>query len=174
MAEATDHVPAAGAEPQGAARDHGGVREVPVATSAEPGESSTPGGWPAGGAAAGEVGEVRIAEDVVAVIAGIAATGVEGVAAMAGGLVGGIGDLFGKKSPSRGVRVELGDNRAAIDLYIVVEYGVRIPRVAQRVQEAVKQAVEGMTGLEVVEVNVHVQGVSFPTEERPPQESRIR
>lgn len=120
-----------------------------------------------------DVGEVRISEDVVGVIAGIAAAEVEGVAGMATGLVGGITDLFGKRSPGRGVKVEVGERQAAIDLYIVVEYGVRIPRVAQKVQEAVKQAVESMTGLEVIEVNVHIQGVAFPSEERP-QEARVR
>lgn len=132
-----------------------------------------PGGVTPAGRADGDVGEVRISEDVVGTIAGIAAAEVEGVAGMAAGLVGGIGDLFGKKHPGRGVKVEVGDRQAAIDLHIVVEYGVRIPRVAQRVQEAVKQAVESMTGLDVIEVNVHIQGVAFPSEERP-QEARVR
>jgi uncharacterized alkaline shock family protein YloU len=111
-----------------------------------------------------EVGSVRISEDVVAVIAGIAATEVEGVAGMSGGFVGDISEMFGKKSLSKGVKVEVGEREAALDLFIVLEYGVRIPDIAQKVQENVKQAVEIMTSLKVVEVNVHVQGVTFNDE----------
>lgn len=106
--------------------------------------------------------EVRIADDVVAVIAGIAAMEVEGVASMSGGVVGDIGErLVGKKNFAKGVKVQLGEKEAIVDLYVVVEYGVRIPQVASQVQESVKRAVESMTGLDVVEVNIHVQGVSF-------------
>lgn len=108
-------------------------------------------------------GDVRISDDVVGVIAGIAAGEVEGVAEMSGGLVGGLGEMLGKRSPSRGVRVDMKDDECSIDLFMIMEYGVRIPSVAQRVQENVKQAVENMTGLRVDEVNVHVQGVAFPT-----------
>ena len=65
--------------------------------------------------------------------------------------------------------------QAAIDLFVVVEYGVRIPDVAWKIQENVKRAIEGMTGLEVVEVNVHVQGVNFPQqEERVEEQPRVR
>ncbi|MEW6308225.1 MAG: Asp23/Gls24 family envelope stress response protein [Bacillota bacterium] len=104
---------------------------------------------------------VKIADEVVGVIAGIAATEVEGVAGMAGGIVGGLSEMLGKKNLSKGVRVEVGRKETAIDLFITVEYGVRIPEVAQRVQENVKRAVESMTALEVVEVNVHVQAVTY-------------
>lgn len=70
-----------------------------------------------------------------------------------------------KKNFSKGVKVEVGEKEAAVDLYIIVEYGVRIPDIALTVQEKVKSAIENMTGLEVVEVNVHVQGVGFVSEE---------
>jgi uncharacterized alkaline shock family protein YloU len=116
---------------------------------------------------------VKIADEVVGVIAGIAASEVEGVAGMSGSVVGGISEMFGKKSLNKGVRVEVGERQAAVDLYVVIEYGVRIPEVAQRVQENVKRAVESMTGLEVVEVNIHVQGVSFH-QEPVPEEIRVR
>jgi uncharacterized alkaline shock family protein YloU len=116
---------------------------------------------------------VKIADEVVGVIAGIAASEVEGVAGMSGSVVGGISEMFGKKSLNKGVRVEVGERQAAVDLYVVIEYGVRIPEVAQRVQENVKRAVESMTGLEVVEVNIHVQGVSFH-QEPAPEEIRVR
>ncbi|HAA90470.1 MAG TPA: Asp23/Gls24 family envelope stress response protein [Peptococcaceae bacterium] len=116
------------------------------------------------------LGSIRIANEVVAIIAGLAATEVEGIAGMSGGIVGGIAERLGRKNLSRGVKVEVGEREAAVDLFVIVDFGVRIPDVAVRVQENVKQAIESMTGLNVVEVNVHVQGVSFPeAEEEPPR-----
>lgn len=104
---------------------------------------------------------IKISEEVVKIIAGIAASEVEGVAGMSGGLVGGIAEILGRKNLSRGVKVQVGDREAALDIFVIVQYGVSIPSVAQNIQEKVKEAVESMTGLRVVEVNVHVQGVSF-------------
>lgn len=101
--------------------------------------------------------DYRVSDEVVASIAGMAAGQVPGVTAMGGGP--GLGDVLGKRHFTRGVRVELGSREVAVDLYLHVGFGVRIPTVAQRVQERVKRAVEGMTGLQVVEVNVHVQGL---------------
>ncbi|MEW6724395.1 MAG: Asp23/Gls24 family envelope stress response protein [Bacillota bacterium] len=123
-----------------------------------------------------EVGNVKIADDVVGVIAGIAATEVDGVAGMSGSFVGGISEMLmlGKKNLSKGVKVEVGQREAAIDLYVVIEYGVRIPDVAQRVQDNVKVAVESMTGLRVVEVNVHIQGVAFHQESREDEAIRVK
>ncbi len=111
-----------------------------------------------------DVGSIRIADEVVGIIAGLAATEVDGVAGMSAGLVGGIAEMLGKKNLSKGVKVEVGEREAAVDLYIIVEYGVRIPDAALRVQENVKRAIESMTGLDVVEVNIHVQGVGFAPE----------
>jgi uncharacterized alkaline shock family protein YloU len=111
------------------------------------------------------LGSIRIANEVVAIIAGLAATEVEGIAGMSGGIVGGIAERLGRRNLSRGVKVEVGEREAAVDLFVIVDFGVRIPDVAVRVQENVKQAIESMTGLTVVEVNVHVQGVSFPEAE---------
>lgn len=123
----------------------------------------------------GELGAVRIANEVVAIVAGLAATEVAGVAGMSGGLAGGIAEKLGRKNLSRGVKVEVGEKETAVDLYIIVEYGVRIPEVAGQIQAAVKRAIETMTGLVVVEVNVHVQGVVFAKEEEPvEEESRLR
>lgn len=120
---------------------------------------------------ANDTSNVRIADDVVAVIAGIAATEVDGVAGMSGGFVGDLGEMLGKRNLGKGVRVQVGEQEAAVELFIVVEYGVRIPDVAQRVQENVKQAIESMTGLTVIEVNVHVQGISFQPD---PRETEVR
>lgn len=111
-----------------------------------------------------EYGSVKISEEVVAIIAGIAATDVPGVAGMSGGIAGGIAEILGRKNLSKGVKVEVGEKEAAIDLYIIVEFGSRIPEVAWDIQDKVKTAVQTMTGLDVVEVNIHVQGVNFDKE----------
>ncbi|MGE5485182.1 MAG: Asp23/Gls24 family envelope stress response protein [Ignavibacteriales bacterium] len=113
------------------------------------------------GSGAEAAGSIRISDDVVAVIAGMSCTEVEGVAGMSGGLVGDITEILGKKNFSKGVKVEVGEKETAIDLFIVVDYGAKIPEVAQQVQENVKTAVEVMTGLKVIQVNVHVHGVAF-------------
>ena len=122
----------------------------------------------------GSLGSIRIADEVVGIIAGLAATEIDGIAGMSGGLVGGIAEMLGKKNFAKGVKVEVGEREAAVDLYIIVKYGVRIPDVALSVQENVKQAIESMTGLSVVEVNIHVQGVGFPDAEKREEEVRVR
>ena len=106
---------------------------------------------------------IEISDDVVAVISGMAASEVSGVAEMAGGFAGGISEvLSGKKNLAKGIKVEILDNKETrIDLNIIVEYGARIPDVAFEIQKRVKKSVENMTGLNVLEVNVHVQGVSM-------------
>lgn len=118
-------------------------------------------------------GKVTFANDVVAVIAGLAATEVEGIAGMSGGIMGGIADKLGRKNLTKGVKVEVGTEEAAIDLYIIVNYGVKIDDVCVEIQNAVKKSVETMTGLKVVEVNVYVQGVVVPKEEEPEIEEEI-
>ncbi len=120
-----------------------------------------------------DVGSIRIADEVVGIIAGMAATEVSGVAGMSAGLVGGIAEMLGKKNLAKGVKVEVGEREAAVDLYIIVEYGVRIPDIALRVQENVKRGIESMTGLDVVEVNVHVQGVGF-NQDNKDEDLRVR
>lgn len=121
-----------------------------------------------------ELGTIRIADEVVAIIAGLAATEIKGVAGMSGGLAGGIAEMLGRKNLARGVKVEVGEKEAAVDMFVIVEYGVRIPDVATRIQENVKNAIESMTGLNVVEVNVNVQGVVFPAPEPKEEEHRVR
>ncbi len=104
---------------------------------------------------------IKISDDVVAVIAGVAVSEVPGVSGMAGGFAGGITEvLSGKKNLSKGIKVEVGEKETKIDVNIIVEYGTRIPDVAFEIQNRVKKAVETMTGLKVIEVNVHVQGVN--------------
>lgn len=113
-----------------------------------------------------EIGAIKITDEVIAIIAGIAATEIPGVAGMSGGIAGGIAEALGRKNLSKGVKVEAGEKQAAIDLYIIVEYGFRIPEVAWSIQEKVKKVVEEMTGLNVVEVNIHIQGVNIEREHK--------
>lgn len=113
-----------------------------------------------------DMGIVKISDEVVGVIAGLATTEINGIVGMSANLVGGITQILtGKKNLSKGVKVSVGENSAAIDLYVVVEYGIRIPDVALKVQENVKKAVQSMTGLEVSAVNIHVQNVIIPKSE---------
>lgn len=118
-------------------------------------------------------GTIKIADEVVGIIAGLAAAETEGIAGMSGGVVGGIAELLGRKNLSKGVKVEVGEKEAAIDLFVIVEFGSQINKVAQQVQDNVKNAVENMTGLTVVEANVHVQGVIFQKEEEK-EDVRVR
>ncbi len=111
------------------------------------------------------IGNIKISIDVVSTIAGIAASEIEGVAGMYGTFAGGIAEMLGaKKNPSKGVKVDMGDGSVSIDLYIVVDYGVRIPELSWEIQESVKNNVETMTGLDVLKVNIHIEGVSFEKE----------
>lgn len=107
-----------------------------------------------------DVGSVKIADEVVSIVAALAATEVEGVAGMSGGLAGGIAELLGKKNFSKGVRVAVTGKTVAIEIYVIIEYGICIPDVAIAIQEKVKEAVENMTAFEVTAVDIHVQGIS--------------
>lgn len=108
---------------------------------------------------------VVISEEVVSVIAGIAVSEVPGVVDTAGGFAGGISEvLSGKKKITKGIKVEVGEKETKIDVNIIVEYGTRIPDVAFEIQNRVKKSVKEMTGLDVLEVNVHVQGVKTPVD----------
>lgn len=112
------------------------------------------------------IGNIKISVDVVSTIAGIATSEVEGVAGMYGTFAGGIAEMLGaKKNPSKGVKVDMTETTATIDLYIVVDYGVRIPELSWEIQENVKNNVETMTGLDVQKVNIHIEGVSFAKEQ---------
>lgn len=112
-----------------------------------------------------ESGSIRIANEVVRIIAGIAASEVKGIVGMSGGVADGFAELLMKKNLAKGVKVEIGERQVAVDLFVIVEYGSKIPDIAFEVQQNVKRAIESMTGLEVVEVNVHIQGVEFRSEE---------
>ena len=109
----------------------------------------------------GASSSITYATEVVAIIAGIAANEVEGIAGMCN-VSGGI--LGRNKNITKGVKVEVGTEEVSCDLYVTMEYGRPIQKVAQEAQESVRKAIEAMTGLHVVRVDVHVQGVSFEKE----------
>ena len=104
---------------------------------------------------------IKIADDVVATIAGKAALEVKGVFSMSGGFAGGISEVFGKKTYTRGIKVDNTEKGLKIDVNIIVEYVARIPDVAYEIQNRVKKAIENMTGLSIDEVNVHIHGVNI-------------
>jgi uncharacterized alkaline shock family protein YloU len=120
-----------------------------------------------------DMGSIQIAPEVIEIIAGLASVEVAGVAGMSGGFAGGIAELLGRKNLSKGVKVEVGQREAAIDVSIVIEYGHRIPEVASEIQQNVKQAIESMTGLHVVEVNVHIHDVLFKGSEKLVEEDAV-
>ena len=108
-----------------------------------------------------ELGTVKIADDVVAMIAGLAATEVQGVAAMAGNISNELMNKMGVKNLARGVKVEVSGKRVKAELALVIEYGYNIPAISQRVQEKVKSMMVNMTGLEVADINIRIAGVSM-------------
>lgn len=120
-----------------------------------------------------DMGSIQIAPEVIEVIAGLATIEVQGVAGMSGGFAGGIAELLGRKNLSKGVKVEVGQREAAVDVSIIVEYGNRIPEIAAEIQRNVKRSIEMMTGLTVVEVNVHIHDVHFKTSEKPEDEEAV-
>ncbi len=114
---------------------------------------------------------IKISNETVATYAGIAVSEVPGVYGMAGGFAAGITEsLSGKKNLAKGIKVEVEEKNAKIDVSIIVEYGARIPEVAFEIQTRVKKSVENMTGLKVLEVNVHVQGVHAVSQDKENEE----
>ena len=110
-----------------------------------------------------EGGEVLIANDVIATIACVAATEVEGVASMSGNITNEIIGKLGVKNSSKGARIDLDNGEVRAELSITMQYGYSIPKVCAMVQERVATAMRNMTGLKVVEVNLHIVGVNITT-----------
>lgn len=108
-----------------------------------------------------EGGRIIFADEVVATIASLAVTDVDGVASLTGGMVEGITEMLGKKNLTKGVKVEVGTEETAIDISVSIRFGYKIKEVCEKIQAAVKSAIENMTGLRVVEINVFVQSVVF-------------
>ena len=122
-------------------------------------------------------GKVVFAEDVVATIATLAAAEVDGVYGLSGSAFEGLGEKLGKKNYTKGIKVEVGSEECAVDMSIIVRYGFRIQEVCRNVQVAVKNAIETMTGLKVVQVNLTVNSIVFAKEvpaEPPKPENRLK
>ena len=112
-----------------------------------------------------QVGDVRIADEVVAIIAGLATTEVEGVSSMAGNITNEIVSRLGMKNLSKGILVEVMENEVKVDVAINIAYGYSIPEVSAKVQDKVKSAIENMTGLTVSVVNVRIASVDMAGDE---------
>ena len=108
------------------------------------------------------LGELKVTHEVIAIIAGLAAVEIDGVYSMSGGLSGGIAQALGIKNLSKGIKVDIKGKKVEVNIYIIAEFGARIPDVAWNMQEKVKKVVEEMTGVQIVEVNIHVQGINIP------------
>lgn len=110
------------------------------------------------------LGEVKIADEVVAIIAGLAAMEVEGVASMSGNATKELISRLGMKSLSKGVKVDVLEGIVSVSLKLNLQYGYNVLEVSGKVQEKVKTAIENMTGLTVADVNIRVAGVDIPEE----------
>ena len=110
------------------------------------------------------LGEVKIADEVVAIIAGLAANEIEGVASMAGNATKELIGKLGVKSLSKGVKVDVLEGVVTVSLALNLKYGYSIKQITAKVQEKVKAAIENMTGLEVADVNIRIAGVEMPEE----------
>ena len=108
----------------------------------------------------GNMGQVQIADEVVAIIAGLAATEVEGVASMAGNITNELVSKLGKKSLSKGIRVKVEDGIVNVNVALNIAYGYSVPKTCKKVQEKVKAAIENMTGLEVEKVDIQILDVT--------------
>lgn len=109
---------------------------------------------------------LRITDESIAIVAGVAATEVDSVARMSVGIAGGIAEALGRQNLAKGVKVEMIDDCAVIDLYVIVNYGKRVSDIAWEIQEHVKESVEKLTGVIVSAVNIHIQGIEFGAEEK--------
>ena len=112
----------------------------------------------------GNMGQVQIADEVVAIIAGLAATEVEGVASMAGNITNELVSKLGKKSLSKGIRVKVEDGIVNVNVALNIAYGYSVPKTCKKVQEKVKAAIETLTGLEVEKVDIQIANVSISKE----------
>ena len=104
---------------------------------------------------------MMITDEAIAVMAGVATSEVRGVAGMSGGFAGGIAEVFGRRSLSKGVKVVTKNDTTTVDLYVIVKYGYRIPDLAYEIQETVKSTIENLSGIEVDAVNIHIQGIDY-------------
>lgn len=111
-------------------------------------------------------GQVKISEDVIATVASVAAESVDGVVKVGSNFKSQVTDILNTKNFNKGVRVNIGEKETIVDVYISIEYGIKIVEVSEKVQEEVKEAIENMTDFDVVEVNVHISGIAVKNSEK--------
>lgn len=111
-------------------------------------------------------GKVKISEDVIATVASVAAENVDGVVKVGSNFKSQVTDILNTKNFNRGVKVNIGERETIVDVYITIEYGIKIVEVSERVQEEVKEAIKNMTDFDVVEVNVHISGIAVKNSEK--------
>ncbi len=109
-------------------------------------------------------GTVNIADDVIGVISSIAASEIQGIKALSGTFQDDVLEMIGKKNFNKGIHIEMNNNVVLVELSVIIDYGTKIQETAKQVQENVKLAIESMTGLEVVAVNVNVVGINTKVE----------
>lgn len=107
------------------------------------------------------LGHIEVAPEVLEIVASIAASDIEGVASMRGNFASGVVERLGKKVHGKGIKTDLSEEGLMIDVYCVVDYGVSIPKTAEKIQEQVRQTLYNMTSLQTQEVNVHITGIRF-------------
>lgn len=112
-----------------------------------------------------KLGKVEISPEVIEVITSLAAAEVEGVATMRGNFATGVAEKLGRKSHGKGVKVDLGEDGIAVDVYVVMNYGVSIPDVAKKIQDNIHQTLRTMTAIDLHAVNVHVVGIQLDTQQ---------
>ncbi len=110
-------------------------------------------------------GKIKISDDVIATIATVAAENVEGVVKVSTNFKSQMSDILNTKNINRGVKVNIGERQTVVDIYITIEYGVKVLELSERVQKTVKEAIENMTDFDVVEINVHINGIAVKTQE---------
>jgi len=108
--------------------------------------------------------DIMITDETIAIMAGIATTEVEGVGSMSGGITEDFVEALGRVNPAKGVKVDSKNGTTVIDLYVIIKYGYRIPEISWNIQEKVKDTIETMAGIDVSEINIHVQGIDFEEE----------
>ncbi len=120
-----------------------------------------------------DYGELNISDEVITIIASVAASEIKGISGMATG-ISGITEKFGMKNPSKGIKVVVEDNLINLEMNIIVDFGVNLLEIGEKVQANVKKSVETMTGLKVKEVNVNIQAINFVKDKKVEIESKSK
>lgn len=115
---------------------------------------------------------IRISSDVIAVITSIISSNIPGIAGMSGGVVGGIAEKLGRRDMTRGIKVDVDEDRVTIDLNIIAEYGTSIIESTDKLKKEIRGTVEKTTGLKVEAININVQGIHVPEDEKESEEGK--